>query len=716
MKIVKQLTRELNITEKQVQNTIKLLDDGNTVPFIARYRKDVTEELDEVVLRNLSERLIYLRNLEEKRKEINRLIEEQGKLTEELKKDIENAESLQKLEDLYRPFRPKRKTRATVAIAQGLEPLARNILEGEGDLESLAKNYISEDKGIENITEAIQGAKDIIAENISDNAKYREWVRNTLINRSIIYTEENIKRKEKTDKDNTYKMYFDYNEPLKKLANHRVLAINRGEKENILKVKLEPLEENINEYLEKKIVNEDNNKNRNMILDIVKDSYKRLIFPSIEREIRNMYTEKAEEQAIEIFGKNLKQLLLQAPIKDKVVMGYDPGYRTGCKIAVVDGTGKLLDYGVIYPTKPQEQIEKAKNTMRKLIEKYSIDIIAIGNGTASRESEKVVAELIEELDRKVYYTIVSEAGASIYSASKVGTEEYPDIDVSIRGAISIATRLQDPLAELVKIEPKHIGIGQYQHDLNQPKLDKALTGVVEDSVNKVGVDLNTASVSLLSYVAGVSSSIAKNIYDYRNEIGRFTNRKELLKVKRLGKAAYTQCAGFLRITDGDNILDSTGVHPESYQSLMKLFKKLNLNLEKNEIKSYNFSDVEENIKNISEEIEIGEITLKDIIKELKKPGRDPRDEMPTPDFRTDVISMEELKVGMVMPGTIRNIVDFGAFVDIGVKQDGLLHISQISEKRIKHPIDVLSIGEKVQVKIIDLNIEEKRISLSMKNI
>lgn len=720
MNINELLMKEFNLKKFQVDNTVKLIDEGNTIPLIARYRKEQTGELSDVVLRDLHERLMYLRSLESRKEEVIRLIDEQGKLTEELKQEILSSETINKIDDLYRPFRPKRRTRATIAKEKGLEPLANIILEQElteGSIEEIASNYIDEEKEVKSVEDALNGAMDIIAEIVSDTAEYREYIRNKIYDKSKISTEA-VDSKEKS----VYEMYYEYTEAVKNMASHRILAINRGEKEKILRVKIDGLEEDIIAYLNGKLVTNRDAITTKYLLASIEDSYKRLIFPSIEREIRNILTEKAEEQAIKVFGMNLKPLLMQSPINGKVVMGFDPGFRTGCKVAVVDDTGKLLDFTTVYPTEPKNKVEETKKELTELIIKHNVDIIAIGNGTASRESEIVIADMIKELniDRKVYYTIVSEAGASVYSASKVANEEYPDIDVSIRGAISIAKRIQDPLAELVKIEPKSVGVGQYQHDLNQGKLDETLKGVVEDCVNSVGVDLNTASVSLLSYVSGISQTVAKNIVSYREEIGRFSNRKELLKVKRLGPAAFTQCSGFLRVSGGDNPLDNTAVHPESYDVTLNLLNKLGHSIES--IRNEELKDIDNDIndesklKSIADELEVGIPTLRDIVSEIKKPGRDPREDMPTPVFRSDVLKMEDLKEDMIMTGTVRNVVDFGAFIDIGVKQDGLVHISNLSDKFVNNPMDVVSIGDTVKVRIIDIDIEKGRIGLSMKDI
>ena len=724
-KIIKIIAEELNVKKEQVGNTVKLIDEGNTIPFIARYRKEVTGGLSDETLRELGERLSYLRNLEQRKEEVIKSIEEQGKLTDEILQNIAISKTLAEVEDIYRPYKQKKKTRATVAKAKGLEPLANIILEQKQTkpIQEIAKEYINveklsdddkknKDKVVLTAEDAIQGALDIIAEIISDNAKYRKEIKKICYKEGVITT----KATKKEEKSN-YEMYYDYNEAIKFIPSHRILAINRGEKEEFLKVKLEKPEEKILLYIEKDIIKGEDQFTQ-LLKDTILDSFKRLIEPSIDREIRSDLTEKAEEKAIKVFGKNAKQLLLGAPIKGKTVMGFDPAYRTGCKIAVIDETGKVLDYTTVYPTEPQNDVEGAKKELLKLIEKDKIDMIAIGNGTASRESEMFVADMIKETTRDVHYVIVSEAGASVYSASKLATEEYPDINVSIRGAISIARRLQDPLAELVKIDPKAIGVGQYQHDVNQKKLAQSLTGVVEDSVNKVGVDVNTATPSLLSYVSGINNTIAKNIVKYRDENGKLKNRKQLLKVPKLGKVAFEQCAGFLRIIDGDNPLEITAVHPESYEATEKLlnvigFNKSDLvNKEKltdlrNKLKSID-------IKNMSKQLEIGEMTLQDIINELIKPGRDPREDMPKPILRSDVLKLEDLKEGMILTGTVRNVIDFGAFVDIGVKYDGLVHISEMSDKYIKNPSDIVSVGDIVKVKVIKIDMERKKVGLSMK--
>lgn len=723
-KIVKTIAEELGIKPSQVENTIKLIDEGNTIPFIARYRKEVTGGLSDEILRNLGERLNYLRNLETRKEEIVKSIEEQGKLTDEILQAVAIAKTLAEVEDIYRPYKQKKKTRATVAKAKGLEPLAEIILEQKEkkDINEIAKEFVNieklseedkknKDKVVANEEEAIQGALDIIAENISDNAKYRKEIK------KICYREALIVTKASKEEQSNYEMYYDYQEALKFIPSHRILAINRGEKEEFLKVKIEKPEDKILLYMEKDIIKGETQFTQ-MLKDTILDAFKRLIEPSIDREIRSDLTEKAEEKAIKVFGKNAKQLLLGAPIKGKTVMGFDPAYRTGCKIAVIDETGKVLDYTTVYPTEPQNDVVGAKKELLKLIEKDKVDMIAIGNGTASRESEMFVADMIKDTARPVHYVIVSEAGASVYSASKLATEEYPDINVSIRGAISIARRLQDPLAELVKIDPKAIGVGQYQHDVNQKNLAESLTGVVEDSVNKVGVDVNTATPSLLAYVSGINNTIAKNIVKYRDENGKLKERKELLKVPKLGKVAFEQCAGFLRIIDGKNPLEITAVHPESYEATEKLLK--NLGFDKEDLRDRIKTDeLRQKLKTVdvtkmAKELEIGEMTLKDIIEELSKPGRDPREDMPKPILRQDVLKLEDLQEGMILTGTVRNVIDFGAFVDIGVKYDGLVHISEMSDKFIKNPSDLVSVGDIVKVKVIKIDRERKKVGLSMK--
>lgn len=785
MDIILKLKEELNVEKWQVEAAIKLIDEGYTIPFISRYRKEATGSLNDEVLRNLHERLGYLRNLEEKKEQVIGSIEEQGKLTDELREKILAAETMVVVEDLYRPYRPKRKTRASVAKERGLDGLANIILaqETSKSLIEEAEAYVSEEKEVNNVKEAIQGAMDIIAEMISDNADYRAYIR------EVTFAEGKLVSQAKDEKaESVYEMYYDYEEPVNKVAGHRVLAINRGESEKILTVKINAPEERILRYLETKLITNQNENTEDALKVTIADSYQRLIAPAIEREIRNEITEKAEDGAINVFGKNLKQLLMQPPIAGKVVLGWDPAFRTGCKLAVVDATGKVLDTKVIYPTAPQNKVDEAKAELKKLIEKYDINLISVGNGTASRESEQVIVELIKELDRPVQYVIVNEAGASVYSASKLATEEFPNFDVGQRSAASIARRLQDPLAELVKIDPKSIGVGQYQHDMNQKKLSETLNGVVEDSVNKVGVDLNTASASLLEYISGINKTIAKNIVEYRETNGKFTNRKQLLKVAKLGPKAFEQCAGFMRIVDGDNPLDATSVHPESYDAALKLLEKLDLtmddlkeiqkkaaasktkaatpkkeNLNKNNkknnkqnvvIKNTNtamgkalaaamggmtlqndvpkkevskevtsVSDVletgglEKRVKDkqkMAQELGIGEITLTDILKELEKPARDPREDMPAPILRSDVLDMKDLKPEMILKGTVRNVIDFGIFVDIGVHQDGLVHISQITDKYIKHPLEAVSVGDIVDVKVMEVDLTKKRISLTMK--
>ena len=725
-KIIKTIAEELAIKPTQVEATIKLIDEGNTIPFIARYRKEVTGGLSDEQLRYLGERLTYLRNLETRKEEVKNSIQEQGKLTDEILQNVAIAKTLAEVEDIYRPYKQKKKTRATVAKAKGLEPLADIIIaqEEKQDIHKIAEEYINidklsdedkknKDKVVANAEDAIQGALDIIAENISDNAKYRKEIKRLCYREGLIVTKA-TKEEEKTN----YEMYYDFNETIKTLPSHRILAINRGEKEEAIKVKIEKPEEKILGYIERDVLKKEETQFTGMLKETILDSFKRLIEPSIEREIRSDLTEKAEEKAIKVFGQNSKQLLLGAPIKGKTVMGFDPAYRTGCKIAVIDETGKVLDYTTVYPTEPQNDVVGAKKELLKLIEKDKIDMIAIGNGTASRESEMFVADMLKDTPRDVSYVIVSEAGASVYSASKLATEEYPDINVSIRGAISIARRLQDPLAELVKIDPKAIGVGQYQHDVNQKRLAESLTGVVEDSVNKVGVDVNTATPSLLSYVSGINSTIAKNIVKYRDENGKLKNRKQLLKVPKLGKVAFEQCAGFLRIMDGDNPLEITAVHPESYEVTEKLLKSIGFDKEDLRNKE-KLTDLRQKLKSInvaktSTELGVGEMTLTDIIAELMKPGRDPRDEMPKPILRQDVLKLEDLKEDMILTGTVRNVIDFGAFVDIGVKYDGLVHISEMSDKYIKNPSDVVSVGDIVKVRVIKIDMERKKVGLSMK--
>lgn len=718
MDILQIIADELNVKYKQVENAVNLIDEGNTIPFIARYRKEVTGGLSDEDLRILYERLNYLRNLENRKEEVKNSIEEQGKLTDEIVKALQNAKILAEVEDIYRPYKQKKRTRATVAKEKGLEPLSEALINQDNkvSLEEIAKKFINPEKGVETVEDAIAGAKDIIAENISDNPTYRKEIKRYCYRDGVIATEVNEKD-EKEDKA-TYQMYFDFNEKVNRIPSHRILAINRAEKENAIKLKIQKPEENIIDFIERDVIKDKNSSYANILEDTVEDSFKRLIEPSVEREIRSDLTEKAEEKAIKVFGQNAKQLLMGAPLKGLTVMGFDPAYRTGCKIAVIDETGKLLATTTVYPTEPQNKVEEAKKELKDLIKKYNINMIAIGNGTASRESEKFVADMISEIDQEVYYAIVSEAGASVYSASKLATEEYPDINVSLRGAISIARRLQDPLAELVKIDPKAIGVGQYQHDVNQKKLAESLAGVVENAVNEVGVDVNTATPSLLSYVSGINKTIANNIVKYRDENGKIMERKELLKVPKLGKVAFEQCAGFIRIFDGKNPLETTAVHPESYEKAEQLLE--NIGYKKEDLKdSEKIKDIKlklsgVNIKDMSQKLEIGEMTLKDIIDELSKPGRDPRDEMPKPILRSDVLKFEDLKEGMVLNGTVRNVIDFGAFVDIGVKHDGLVHISELSENYVKNPSDVVSIGDIVKVKVIKIDNDRQKVSLSMK--
>lgn len=715
MDINQKLTEELNVKRWQIDAAVNLIDEGNTIPFISRYRKEVTGSLNDEQLRKLDERLKYLRNLEEKKEQVIASIDEQGKLTEELKAQILAAETLVTVEDLYRPYRPKRRTRATIAKEKGLEPLAAYILlqNAKEPLEQTAAQYISEEKGVERAADAIAGAMDIIAEMISDNADYRTWIRKTTMKKGKVTS-----AAKDPEAESVYEMYYEFEEPVSKLAGHRILALNRGEKEKFLTVKVEAPEEDILRYLEKKTIHKDNPYTGPVLKETVQDSYRRLIAPAIEREIRSELTEKAEDGAIEVFGKNLHQLLMQPPIAGRVVLGWDPAFRTGCKLAVVDPTGKVLGTTVIYPTAPTtpKKIQASKDLLKKIIPKYHISLISLGNGTASRESEQFIVELLKEIpEEKVQYVIVNEAGASVYSASKLASEEFPKFDVGQRSAASIARRLQDPLAELVKIDPKSIGVGQYQHDMNQKKLGESLNGVVEDCVNKVGVDLNTASAPLLSYIAGISGTIAKNIVAYREEHGRFADRRELLKVPKLGPKAYEQCAGFTRIQGGKNPLDATGVHPESYEAAEKLLKKQGFTPE--DITARRLTGLSMTIrdyKKLAEELGVGEITLRDIVKELEKPARDPRDEMPKPILRTDVLEMKDLKEGMVLKGTVRNVIDFGVFVDIGVHQDGLVHISQITDRYIRHPLEVVSVGDIVDVKVMSVDLKKKRIQLTMK--
>lgn len=712
MDIIKAIASELNVRNNQVEAAVKLIDEGCTIPFISRYRKEATGALNDEQLRNLDERLKYLRNLEDKKAQVIASIAEQGLLTDELKNQIEKADTMVAVEDLYRPYRPKRRTRATIAKEKGLEPLANVILlqmTGEPVVKT-AEEYVSEEKDVKTPEDAVAGAKDIIAESISDNADYRTRIRELTFKEGVLTS-----AAKDAEAKTVYEMYYNFSEPAAKMAGHRILAVNRGENEKILTVKIEAPVDKILAYLEKQIIVRDNQYTTGIIKEAIEDSYERLIAPSIEREIRNQLTETAEAGAIKVFGKNLEQLLLQPPITGHVVLGWDPAFRTGCKLAVVDATGKVLDTTVIYPTAPQNKVTEAKAVLKKLIKKYNVTLISVGNGTASRESEQVIVELLKELDTPVQYIIVNEAGASVYSASKLATEEFPNFDVGQRSAASIARRLQDPLAELVKIDPKSIGVGQYQHDMNQKKLGEALEGVVEDSVNKVGVDLNTASASLLEYISGISKAIAKNIVTYREENGRFDNRKQLLKVAKLGPKAFEQCAGFMRITGGSNPLDATSVHPESYDAAAQLLKKLGYSME--DITSGGLKGLSGKVGNVSgmaRELGIGELTLKDIIKELEKPGRDPRDEMPKPILRTDVMEMKDLTPGMVLKGTVRNVIDFGVFVDIGVHQDGLVHISQITNKKfIKHPLEAVSVGDIVEVKVLSVDEAKKRIQLTM---
>ena len=714
MDILKKLTEELGIKLWQTESAVKLIDEGNTIPFISRYRKEATGSLNDEVLRSLNERLAYLRGLEDKKTQVLGSIEEQGKLTEELKNQILAAETLVAVDDLYRPYRPKRRTRATMAKEKGLEGLADliRLQLTKKPLEEEAKAYLSEEKGVLTVEEAIAGAGDILAEAVSDEADYRAYIR------KITFEEGQLCSEAKDEKaESVYEMYYHYEEPVKKAAGHRILALNRGEAEKVLTVRIEAPEDRILRYLEKKILIHDNPYTTPVLKDVIADSWRRLIEPSIEREIRSELTEKAEDGAIRVFGKNLQQLLMQPPIAGQVVLGWDPAFRTGCKLAVVDATGKVLDTTVIYPTAPQNKVAEAKAVLKKLIQKYGITLISLGNGTASRESEQVIVDLIKELPVPVKYVIVNEAGASVYSASKLATEEFPNFDVGQRSAASIARRLQDPLAELVKIDPKSIGVGQYQHDMNQKKLSEALTGVVEDCVNRVGVDLNTASASLLEYVSGISKTLAKNIVAYREENGRFRNRRQLLKVAKLGPKAFEQCAGFLRISGGDNPLDSTSVHPESYEGAEKLLASMGLSsadLARGGVQG--LSRKVRDYGRLAEQLGVGEPTLRDIVKELEKPGRDPRDEMPRPILRTDVLEMKDLKPGMVLKGTVRNVIDFGAFVDIGVHQDGLVHISQMTDRYIKHPLEAVSVGDVVDVKVVSVDLQKKRIALTMKGV
>jgi len=714
--ILSRLAKELSIRQSQVESAVKLIDEGNTIPFIARYRKEATGGLDDQILRELHDRLVYLRNLESRKEEVKRLIEDQGKLTDEISANLNKAETLQEIEDIYRPFKPKRRTRASIAREKGLEPLAVIIYSQkliQGDINALASKYLDEEKGVNTTEEAIQGAMDIIAETVSDNAEYRRVIRELTFKEGAIVTSA------KKEEDSPYRMYYDFKEPVSKIAAHRVLAINRGEKEEFLSVRLEAPEERIIEWLKGRTISRSGSIFTEIIEKAVEDAYKRLIAPSIENEIRGILTEAASEQAIKVFSENLRNLLLQPPVKGKTVLGLDPAYRTGCKLAVVNGIGKVLHTDVIYPTPPQNKVVEATATLKALIGKYDVDVIAIGNGTASRESEIFVAGVIKTLNKKVRYMVVSEAGASVYSASKLAAEEFPDFDVSLRSAVSIARRLQDPLAELVKIDPKAIGVGQYQHDMNQKRLGEALSGVVESCVNSVGVDLNTASPSLLSYVAGVNSTIANNIVEYREANGGFKTRKELMKVKKLGEKTFEQCAGFLRIPDGDNIFDNTSVHPESYEACEKLLKLTGHTLE--DVRNKKLGNLKEEVMKLGTEkvaslIGVGVPTLNDIINELLKPGRDPRDELPPPLLVEDVLDIPDLKPGMILDGTVRNVVDFGAFVDIGVHQDGLVHISELSDRFVRSPMDVVSVGDIVKVRVLEVDEKRKRISLSMKGL
>ena len=716
--IVNRLAQELNLSVNQVNNVISLLDDGNTVPFISRYRKEQTGALSDEVLRKFHERLLYLRNLKNRKEDVLRLIDEQGKLTEEIKTSLEKAVTLTEVEDIYRPYKQKKRTRATIALEKGLKPLADIIIEGsfKGNIKEEARKYINEEKSVSSEDEVINGALDIISEQISDEAKYRKWIRN------LVFKEGKIETKGDSDKSTPFEMYYEYSEEVSKIPPHRILAINRGEKEKVLNVKITVSEDKIITYLENEVLK--NNEITDEYLKIsIKDSLKRLIYPSIEREVRNELTDKGEEGAIKIFKENLKSLLMQPPIKGKVVMGFDPGFRTGCKIAVLDSTGRFLENTTVYPTAPQNKVKETKEVLKSLISKHNVEVISLGNGTASRESEEVISEAISELKsengREIAYVIVSEAGASVYSASELATKEYPDLDVTVRGAISIGRRLQDPMAELVKIDPKALGVGQYQHDVTPKRLDESLTGVVEDSVNKVGVDLNTATPSLLTYIAGINTSIANNIVIYRDENGGFKSRKELLKVKRLGQKAYEQCAGFLRVMESKEPLDNTSVHPESYEVARNLISILGYN--KDDLIKNNLIDIDERvkekgIKNLAKELKIGDLTLEDIIKELKKPGRDIREDMPKPILKTGVVDIKDLHEGMVLMGTVRNVSDFGAFIDIGVHQDGLVHKSQMANRFVKHPLDIVKVGDIVKVKILEVDSKRNRISLSMKDI
>ncbi|GAA0069829.1 Tex family protein [Clostridium sardiniense] len=718
MNINERLAKELGLKLSVINNVVELLDGGNTVPFIARYRKEMTGGLSDEVLRNLEERLTYLRNLEDRKEAVIKIIDEQGNLTEEISIALQKAETLTEVEDIYRPFKPKKRTRATIALEKGLKPLGELILSGifKGNINEEAKKFIDNEKGVESEADAIKGALDIIAETVSDEAKYRKWIRNFVFNEGLIETKGDSKE------PTPFEMYYAYSEEVKKIPPHRILAINRGEKEKILSVKVVSNEDKIISYLENNLL-KGNIETDELLKEAIKDSLKRLIYPSIEREIRSELTDKGEEGAINIFKENLKALLLQAPIKGKVVMGFDPGFRTGCKVAILDGTGKFLENTAVYPTAPKNDVQGTKNKLKELINKYSVDVISLGNGTASRESEEVIGEMIKEIKeesgKEIAYVIVSEAGASVYSASKLATKEYPDLDVTVRGAISIGRRLQDPLAELVKIDPKAIGVGQYQHDVTQKRLEESLNGVVEDSVNKVGVDLNTATPSLLTHISGINAGIADNIVAYREENGEFKTRRELLKVKRLGQKAFEQCAGFLRVMESKNPLDNTSVHPESYDAAKKLIEILGYTMD--DLRNKNLIDIEDRVKlkgvsNLSKELEVGELTLKDIIKELQKPGRDPREDMPKPILKTGVIDLKDLKSGMTLMGTVRNVSDFGAFVDIGVHQDGLVHKSQMANRFVKHPLDVVKVGDVIKVRILEVDEKRKRISLSMKEV
>lgn len=715
-KIIDILTEEFSLKKWQIENTIELIDDGNTIPFIARYRKEKTGSLNDEILRTLSDRLSALRSLEDRKSEVTRLIDEQGKLTDELIHDISEAKTVSELEDIYRPYRPKRRTRAIIARERGLEPLAKLILKQDifnGSMTEYAQKYIDKEKGVENEQDALNGAMDIIAEEISDNANFRKHIK------EVTRREANIVTKAAKDEDSVYRLYYDFSEPLKKLAHHRLLAVNRGEKEGFLRVSFDMDEQKILNYLERELIPKKESITSEYVRTAIADSYKRLIAPSVENEIRSLMTDEAQEASIKVFSQNLSGLLLQPPVRNHIVLGFDPGYRTGCKTAVVDETGKVLDTGIVYCTLPNHDKDKAKKILKDMIDRNHVDLISIGNGTASKESEIFIAELIKELPQKVCYVMTNEAGASVYSASKLASEEFPQYDVALRSAVSIARRVQDPLAELVKIDPKSIGVGQYQHDMNQKRLGEALGGVVESCVNSVGVDLNTASPSLLSYIAGINKTVAKNITLHREEHGRFQSRRELLKVPKLGNKAFEQCAGFLRIADGDNVLDNTSVHPESYKAAEKLLNELGYT--ENDVINGNISDIKERMKkldlhDLTDKLGIGEITLKDIADSLLKRGRDPRDELPQPVLRSDILSMEDLKPDMILTGTVRNVIDFGAFVDIGVHQDGLVHISQICDRYIKHPTDVLSVGDVVKVKVLEVDPAKKRISLSMKNI